>query len=178
MRSETGFSLIEVIVATGILATGLLGLAGIFTLGMRHVASSSPALVAREKAREAIESVHAARDTGMLSWARIRNDAQGGVFVSGERPLGVAGPDGLVNTADDGEVERLRTPGPDGILGNDDDGLTPLDGFTREIQIADLMRDDGSGVNPNLRQITVIVRYRVERAWRSYTLTTFVSSFS
>jgi hypothetical protein len=33
-------------------------------------------------------------------------------------------------------------------------------------------------VNPNLRQITVNIRYRVDDTWRTYTLTTYVSSFS
>jgi hypothetical protein len=33
-------------------------------------------------------------------------------------------------------------------------------------------------VNPNLRQIKVIVKYKVAGFWRSYTLTTYVSSFS
>ena len=55
-RSADGFSLIEVIVATGILATGLLSLAGVFSLGMVHMAGSSPGIIAREKAREAVES--------------------------------------------------------------------------------------------------------------------------
>ena len=63
-RSADGFSLVEVIVATGILATGLLSLAGVFSIGMIHMAASSPGIIAREKAREAVESVHTARDTG------------------------------------------------------------------------------------------------------------------
>ena len=32
-QNQSGFSLIETIVALGILATGLLGMAGVFTLG-------------------------------------------------------------------------------------------------------------------------------------------------
>jgi hypothetical protein len=32
-------------------------------------------------------------------------------------------------------------------------------------------------VNPNLRQIKVIVMYKADGTWRNYTLTTFVSSF-
>jgi hypothetical protein len=33
-------------------------------------------------------------------------------------------------------------------------------------------------VNPNLRQIKVIVRFKVSGFWRTYTLNTLVSSFS
>src|SRR5476649_1897094 len=147
--SADGFSLIEVIVSAGILTAGLLSLAQVFTLGMHHAAGSSPSIIAREKAREAVESVHTARDTGDLSWAKIRNVAQGGVFVAGALPLKTPGLDGLVNTADDGpSLEQIRTPGPDQTLGTIDDVLTSLTDFTREIQITDMMLDtDPTKVN-------------------------------
>jgi hypothetical protein len=178
-RTDAGFSLIETIIAMGILASGLLSLAGLMAVGMTHLATSSPNLIAREKAREAIESVHTARDTGLLAWNKIQNVAGGGVFLAGAQPLKVAGADGLVNTADDGAVESQRSAGPNNILGDSDDILTPLSNFTREIQITSLLRDDGSGlVNPNLRAVTVNVRYRLHNTWRTYTLTTYVSSFS
>src|SRR3954453_19743764 len=100
-RDQSGFSLIETIVAMGILATGLLGLAGVFTMGMAHMATSSANLIAREKAREAVESVHTARDTRTIQWAQIRNVADGGVFLNGAKQIHKPGLDGLVNTADD-----------------------------------------------------------------------------
>lgn len=179
--NEDGFSLIEAVIATGILATGLLSLASVLTLGLRQLAASSPALIAREKAREAVESVHTARDTGTLSWSKIKNVAAGGtgVFLNGAQTLKTPGVDGLINTADDGPyVEELRSAGPNGILGDTDDIKTPLNDFTREVQIADTTLDGSAAINPNLRKITVIVRYKVDGMWRSYTLTTFVSSFS
>jgi prepilin-type N-terminal cleavage/methylation domain-containing protein len=176
--STEGFTLMEVIVATAILAGGLLTLAAFLGNGMRFMAGSSPALIAREKAREAVESVHSARDTGLLSWPNIQNVASGGVFLNGPQPLKNPGPDGLVNTADDTGVETIRTPGPDGILGNSDDVLMPLSNYTREIQITPLFKDGTSVVNPNLRQITVIIRYTIEGVSRNYTLTTYISAFS
>jgi prepilin-type N-terminal cleavage/methylation domain-containing protein len=177
--STEGFTLIEVIIATAILAGGLLTLAAILGQGMRFMAGSSPALLAREKAREAVESVHSARDTGLLSWPNIQNVANGGVFLNGPQPLRNAGLDGLVNTADDVGVETLRTPGPDGILGNTDDILTPLTNYSREIQITSLFKDGSTTIiNPNLRQITVIILYTIEGVQRNYTLTTYVSAFS
>jgi hypothetical protein len=178
-HASSGFSLVETIVATGILATGLLSLAAVFGLGMRHLAGSTPGLIAREKAREAVESVHTARDTGDLAWAKIRNVAAGGVFLAGPQPLKYTGLDGLVNTADDpSTIETMRTPGPDKILGNSDDLYVPLTDFNREIQITDMMLDSNPNlVNANLRQIKVIVNYKVAGGWRAYTLTTYVSSF-
>jgi prepilin-type N-terminal cleavage/methylation domain-containing protein len=175
---ERGFSLMEVMVAMGVMSSGLLALVGVFALGVTRMATSSPMLVAREKAREAVESVHAARDNGELAWNTVKNVADGGVFISGAQPLKTPGPDGLINTVDDGAVETVRKPGKNGILDDADDEIVPLRDFTREIRITTLNYDVGGGLNPNLRQVVVNVRYKVENAWRVYTLTTYVSSYS
>jgi type IV pilus modification protein PilV len=179
-RGERGFTLIEVIIAMVVLTVGLLSLVGVLTIGLRRVSSSSNQLIAREKAREAVESVHAARDTGRLSWPNIRNVADGGIFLAGEQDLRQPGDDGVVNTADDddADMETIVKPGPDGILGSDDDEILPLTEFQREVRIETLNYPGTDDVNPNLRQITVNIRYRVDDAWRTYTLTTYVSSFS
>jgi len=178
-RSADGFSLIEVVVATGILATGLLSMAGVFSIGMIHMAGSSPGIIAREKAREAVESVHTARDTGNVPWDKIRNtDATPpGVFLVGAQNMYKAGVDGLVNTADDAAAGYETLPGNDNIAGNTDD--IQLKDYSREIQISDVFLDYApTVVNPNLRQIKVIVKFKVSGFWRTYTLTTLVSSFS
>jgi prepilin-type N-terminal cleavage/methylation domain-containing protein len=185
LASEAGFSLIEVITAMVLLTVGLLSLARVFYFGMAIVGTSSAQLIAREKAREAIESVHTARDTRVITWAQIRNAAApdcstwatttaagGGTFLNGQQNLLAPGPDGLVYTADD--IGTEKTPGPDNILGTPDD--IPLVGFTREMAICDV------NGNPNLRQIAVTIRYNGSAAVgsqrRSYTLTTYISSFS
>ena len=159
-RDERGFSLIEVLAAMLILTAGLLPLAALFATAVQRMGASTPMLVAREKAREAIESVHAARDTGEASWATIRNTNDGGVFLTGARAIKDPGNDGLVNTADDGAEEL-----PDTL-------------FTREIAITPLNMDGSAVVNPNLRQVTVTVRYRVGNAWQTYSVVTYISSYS
>jgi type II secretory pathway pseudopilin PulG len=175
-QGEAGFSLVETVIAMGILATGLLSLAGVFVLGMQHLAGSSANLIAREKAREAVESVHTARDTRVITWAQIRNVSAGGVFLDGAQPLRTPGVDGLVNTADDTGMEHQPGPGPDNILGNEDDIQTPLTNYTRQVVISELLTN---GVpNPTLRQIQVTVVYRVGQVDRNYTLTTYISSIS
>jgi len=174
-----GFSLIELIVAMGILAVGLLSLVGVFATTVQRMNASSPMLIAREKAREAVESVHAARDTAEFAWATILNKADGGVFVNGpQQPIRSPGSDGLVNTDDDGAVETIVKPGKDGILSTADDEIVRLENFSREIKITPLNVDGTADVNKNLRQVTVTVRYKVDNSWRSYQLVTYVSSYS
>jgi prepilin-type N-terminal cleavage/methylation domain-containing protein len=185
-NGEAGFSLIETMIAMAILATGLLSLAGVFIMGLNHLSGSSASLIAREKAREAVESVHTARDTETISWCQIRNSnvatscANGatGVFLPGVQPLYLPGKDGLVNTADDAVagVEMSLTPGNDGILGTADDKKVPLSNYTRQVEITDVVV---SGVtNPNLRRLKVTIGYSVGTLQRTYTLTTFVSAIS
>jgi prepilin-type N-terminal cleavage/methylation domain-containing protein len=180
LPSQEGFTLIEVIIAMLILTVGVLSLLGVIALGVQTVAASSPMLIAREKAREAIESVHAARDTGELAWNRIHNVASGGVFLAGMQDLKMPGTDGLMNTADDGAIESIRQPGTDGLLDTADDMVTNLASnlYQREIAITTVNQDGTGNVNPNLRRITVTVRYRVLGAWRTYTVQTYISNYS
>jgi len=179
-----------------ILATGLLSLAGVFIMGLGHLAGSSGALIAREKAREAVESVHTARDTRVISWCQIYNvdstrgaacnGKPAGVFLSGQQPLYKAGVDGLVNTVDDNAagMEKSLNPGRDNILGTSDDVLTDLTGFTREIQISEILTNGVA--NPNLRQLRVRIRYGrmvrnqsgVIEPERVYELLTYISAIS
>jgi prepilin-type N-terminal cleavage/methylation domain-containing protein len=170
-----GFTLLEALIAMAILSFGVLGLAQAYYTGMQHMATSSANLIAREKAREAVESVHTARDTRTITWAEIRNVADGGVFLDGAQPLYAAGADGLVNTADDAAagVETQRAPGPNGILGDADDVLTPLTGFQRRVDINEL-----TPVNPALRELVITITYTVGPQQRTYTLRTYISSFS
>jgi prepilin-type N-terminal cleavage/methylation domain-containing protein len=182
-HNEEGFSLIELMVALTILMVGLLGLAQVFYFGLAIVGTSSSQLIAREKAREAVESVHTARDTRTITWAEIRNatapdcgawptttSTGGGKFLTAEHDLLSPGVDGLVATADDAGTEK--TPGPDNLMGTADD--VPLQGFRRQVVICD--------IGTNLRQIAVTIRYNTNGAvgsrQRTYTLVTYISSFS
>lgn len=170
-----GFALVESLIALGILGFSLLALAGLFASGLARAASTGPDIVAREKASDAVESVFTARDTRTIAWSRIRNvrgasGSDDGVFLDGEVPLRIAGSDGLLGTADDSLAETTVLPGPDNRLGTADDRIVPLTNFTREIVIRD--------VGANLRQLTIIIRYRAGTEPREYRLETFISAFA
>jgi len=174
MRGEHGSSLIETMIALLVLSIGALGIAGVFVQGMERAMSSPGDLVATQKAAEAIENVFSARDAHTLTWAQIKNvdDAgeEDGVFLDGPQPMTVAGPDGLLNTADDGDIEEVTLPGRDGFLGTDDDVVTTLEGYQRQIEITE--------IQPDLREVTVTITYRSGRSIRTYVLQTYVSNYS
>ncbi len=173
---EAGFSLIESLFAVTILAFGLLAVASGFAQGLGHLKGANLDMIAREKAAEAIESVFTARDTRTIQWSKIRNEkgatgSDGGVFKDGALPLTRPGTDGLLNTQDDGNnVESLILPGGDGELGTGDDIVQILTNFTREVEIRDL--------STTLRQLRVIIRYKVGSESRDYTIVTYISSWS
>jgi len=174
-QNEQGFTLIETLIAIGILAGGLMVLAGMFATGLSALTASGPEIIAHEKASDAIENVFTARDTRSITWAQIRNVAgqsgtDGGVFLDGERPMSMAGEDGLLNTADDTGVESIMFPGPDNRMNTPDDQERFLTNYTRQIEIRE--------VGPNLRRLRVTIRYLVGGARRTYVLETFVSSFA
>jgi prepilin-type N-terminal cleavage/methylation domain-containing protein len=176
-RGERGFSLIETVIALGVMTVGLLGAAAALSLGMQAVASSPGDLIATQKAAEAIESVYSARDSHVVTWAQLQNvkgasGSDGGIFLDGPQPIKLAGPDGLVNTADDATqpVESMVFPGPDQIMGTSDDVTVTLNGYTREIQIRN--------IENSLRSINVIVTYQVGPRTRTYTLTAYISNYS
>lgn len=170
LRSEAGTSLVETIVAIGVLTAGALGAAGALSHGMQLMTGSPGDLVATQKAAEAIESVFSARDSHILTWAQIRNVSDGGVFLNGAKQLKLPGVDGLINTGDDGAVETVRYPGRDQLEGTYDDVVETLDRYTREIRLEELSGD--------LRSITVTVTYQSGPATRTYSLTAYISNYA
>ena len=170
-----GFSLLEALVALSILAVGLLGMAGVLASGLKRMGDAPTDLIARQKAAEAIESVYTARDTRVRTWAQIRNvrgasGSDGGIFLDGFQTLRDPGPDGLMNTGDDGNVETLVQPGPDGRLGTADDVRVALSNYSIQLEIRD--------VSAVLRSLTVTVRLRTANGSRDYVVSTLFSSYS
>ena len=175
LSSSKGFSLAETVIALGVLTTGILGAAAVLVTGMQNLSSSPADVVTTQKAAEAMEAVFSARQSGKLTWPQINNASNGGVFLNGPQPLYRPGLDGLVNTADDAAagVETVTLPGDDGLLNTADDKVVTLGGYTRQIAISDL-----AGENGQLRTIVVTIKYTNGPNVRTYTLTTYISSYS
>lgn len=171
--SSKGFSLVETVISLGVLTTGVLGTAAVLATGMQNLSSSPADVVVTQKAAEAIEAVFSARDSHKLTWDQIRNSNDSGVFLNGPQPLKLAGVDGLVNTADDTTTETLTLPGKDQIIGTSDDATVSLGNYTREIRITDVPNENGE-----LRSIVVTIKYQNGPTIRTYTLSTYISSYS
>lgn len=175
VAEESGFTILESLVALSVLAVGLLGLAGVLAAGLNRLAEAPSDLLARQKIAEAIESVAMARDTGKISWGQVRNvrggtGSDGGVFLDGPQPLRTPGADGLINTSDDGAVETIIEPGPDGLLGTTDDLSVTLSTYSREIRIRD--------ISGTLREVQVTVIVTSAKGTRAYVVTTLMSSYA
>jgi hypothetical protein len=170
LDDQSGTTLVEVLMAIVMLSGGLLCLAYGMSQGLVVMATGHYHEIAKQKASEALENVNTSRDTHILTWDQIRNVSQGGVFLDGPCPLRAHGPDGLINTADDGALETEILPGPDGVLGTADDIVNSLSAFQRQITITDL--------GPNLREIQVTVTYTVGSLSRQYTVISYISAFA
>lgn len=179
-NNQAGFGLIEVMLAMFVTTIGLVTLLALFAQAIATTQLSQLDMIARQKAREALESIYTARNTTRISFDQIRN-APDGLFLTGFQELRLPnsgeGGDGLVGTQDDGDIETMRNPGKDGIAGNEDDEIVPLDNFERQIVISGLAAG-GGGNNPDLRRIAITVRYTTP--WgtqRSYAVESYVSRF-
>jgi type II secretory pathway pseudopilin PulG len=179
-KQETGFTLLEAMVAIAILSFGILSLAAVYAQGIQIANMTQLDYIAEKKAEEAVETIFAARDSKVLAWTNIRNvtgsgGVNDGVFLVGVQPLLAAGPDGLYGTADDdvaNPVTVIIGPGPDKVLGTNDDVLMSLKNMTRTIVIADVPGSSG------LRQITITMNYTAGRMFRQYTLVSYIAQFS
>jgi prepilin-type N-terminal cleavage/methylation domain-containing protein len=184
-----GFTLIETMIAIAIMSIGIVTLIGVFGVAISTTQNSQENLIARQKALEAMESIYTARNTQQVTFPQIANVASGGIFTNAPTQMLSAGPDGLVNTADDVNFaatsfcpagpECLTLPGPDGILGTPDDQPFSLANFTRQIQISSVLEADGVTINPNLKQITVTITYTTTGSSvpRYYSVNALISAF-
>jgi prepilin-type N-terminal cleavage/methylation domain-containing protein len=164
--NSEGFTLIEVMIAIVILMVGLMALMGLFAKALGAVQSSQESQIAKQKVREALESVYTARNDESISYNQIQNEADGGIFKGGFQTMYLPGADGIPGTNQDTAIlDRVILPGKDGIVQTapnasaaaGDDVLVPLSNFQRQILIAPVTDANGT-VNPFMRRVTVTIR--------------------
>jgi prepilin-type N-terminal cleavage/methylation domain-containing protein len=175
-RKQSGFTLVETVIAMAVLSFGVLSLSAIYTQGLRASAQTQIQFIAQQKAQEALETLFTARDTKLLTWAQIANVSQGGVFKDGPQALLAAGPDGLIGTADDDAANPntiVIGPGADNVLGTSDDVTINLNPWmTRTIAITP------DAKIPNLNHVTITINYAFEGQAGQFVLNSYLSAFS
>jgi prepilin-type N-terminal cleavage/methylation domain-containing protein len=177
VKRQKGFTLLETMIAMGVLSFGILSLVGVFTQGLKASSATQIQFIAQAKAQEAMETIFTARDTHILSWAQINNVSKSGVFLDGPQPMLAPGPDGLVGTADD-DANNPNTiivgpPGSDDILTTSGDktiNLNPM--MTRTIEFIPVTG------TPNLNQVTVTVKYTINGQTGQFQLVCFISNYA
>jgi type II secretory pathway pseudopilin PulG len=176
--NESGFTLVEVMVAGLILAVGLLTLAYGYGQGLVSVVTAEEDTIAREKAQETLEGVMTALNTSNLDFTNnLCNVSQGAgcIFMDGLTPVYNAGADGIYGTADDvvAGIQTYTMPGPDGVLGTADDVTISLSGtFFRQITIS-------AGPVNNTKLVTVTIQYTTGNGQtRSVVMTSYASPFA
>ena len=174
---QGGFTLIETLIAMAVMVVGLVGVVGLFSASVGSAYNSQADLIAKQKARQALESIFTARNTQQVSFDMVSNVSSGGIFLDGWQQLRAAGADGLTGTADDGAPETTTLPGVDGLYGTADDIIVPLSQFQRQIVIQPAIRSDGSA-DPNLRQVSVSLQYPASNGiMNSYSVSTYISRY-
>ena len=191
--AQGGFSLIEVMISVAILTIGSIGLLGVFGLAVKATQTTQEDMVSRQLAAETMESIYTARNSAEIGWPAIANVSNGGIFVDGLQSIKCAGPDGILDTADDascltasgatcpnGGIECLTEPGPDGVLGTADDVVLSLANYQRQVQILPLYT---TGANPTLiqtlAQVSITIQYTPpsQSTPKQYVLNEYVSAY-
>ncbi len=176
-QSESGFSLLEMVVAITLLTIGLLGVAS--AIGYAMVASNHGRSITNTKllAVSMLEQMETLRDTNNLTFGQIANVGQvnnaGAIkdfdgFQPGFQQVSTnPGPDGIFGTADD-----LIDAGLNGY-GTGDEFVNPnlaVVGVTRQIQITSL--------SATLKKIQVTIRYSVNGTTKSVTAISYLNDNS
>lgn len=144
--AESGFTLLEMVVAMVVLMISLLSLAQVLGYSLSVSNRGRGITNAKLLVVSVLEQMENLRNTGQLTYGQIAN------------PTGVDNSDGTFNFGGfpTGFRPVSRDPGTDGIYGTADDPTQPSQvytGFERQIEISSLGDD-------NLRKIVVTLRYK------------------
>jgi type II secretory pathway pseudopilin PulG len=174
---QSGMTLIEVMLSAFLITVSLLAVAAAMGQGISAMFFVQEQLIAKQKARELMESVFTARSTQNIDFTDLESIPAEGIFVVGWQPIRDMGLDGIGNTEDDGDVETIAFPGPDGNLGTEDDEIRALTNFERRITFSDVLTPDND-VDEEIRKITVEVRFQANGRWWPVTISSYISKFA
>jgi len=183
-KSQSGFTLIEVMFSMVIMVVGLVSLLCVMAIAMASTQTSEQLAVSKRLANEAIESILTARESDEVQWSNIANgncavgtNCNGGIFLPGPQPIDLPGADGIIGTSDDAAAgpRILEQAGPTGIWAGTcpPDWCIPLNNYTRTITIAPF------NGNPTLNFVTITVTYNNPqlKVPQNYVLNTLISQY-
>ena len=179
-KNSEGFGVLEVLAALFVVTIALTALAALFGHAISTMTLMQDLLIAKQKSREALESIYTARNTQQITFDMIQNTGTSpGIFLEGFQPLRQASTDGLIGTSDDNgtAIEALTLPGPDGYLNTGDDEVRTLTAFERQIEIDPILFAD-STVNPDIRKVMVSIRYNTPLGTQqTYQVESYISRY-
>ena len=145
LKKETGFSLIETIIALVILMVGILGTISALSFSIFSVQDSEKRSMSKEIARSTMETIFSTRDLqafddspggALYTWASIQvlSGTNGGIFIDGWKPVREnPGADGIFGTADD-----TCAVGVPCIINGTTNSSAVVSGYERKIEIFDI----------------------------------------
>lgn len=177
-KKESGFSLLEAIIALVILLIGILATTQALAFGMLSMQESEKRTLAKEMTRSTMETIFSIRDLlafdpqegETYNWnaIQIKNGTNAGIFLDGWNPIREnPGDDGIFGTADD--ACPAANPCTVGTYTNNS---AVVNGLERKIEISDITEN---GV-VRKRLVTVRVRYYVGPLQREAVETTILAN--
>lgn len=176
---ESGFSLIETIIALVILMVGILATLSAISFSIFYVQESEKVTFAKEYARSTMETIFSIRDLqlfdsniadGTYKWDRIvmKSDNNSGIFLSGWNPIREnPGADGIYGTSDDACSGAGAC-----VVGGTTNNSAVVPDYQRKIEITDI---NENGI-VRKRYIVVRVRYWVGIKEREITESTIIAN--
>jgi len=192
IKTEKGFSYIDVMIAIVILMVGILAMLSALTANLMRSYESEKNTIAKQTALSTIESIISAKeiarpgeienwDTMTDGWARIGNVGSNrfrgefrGIFLNGWRPIREdIGWDGAAGTIDD----ACPAGNPCIVNGQPNNNSEVMNGYERLIIITDVPDPERPASAVARRKIEVSVRYQVNQAVRQTSVSTLVANY-
>jgi type II secretory pathway pseudopilin PulG len=187
-RTESGFTLLEVMFSMVIMMVGLVSLLAVMGIAMASTQTSEQKAIAKRLANEALESILTARETANIQWSQIANGncavgtgCTSGIFLTGAQPIDCAGVDGIIGTSDDAAcgAKILEQPGSSGVYAGTcpPDTCYNLTNYTRTITITPYTV--GGIADGNLNSVTITITFITPqlKVPQNYVLATLISQY-